>query len=277
MVDRKVGTMKDKISVLGCGWLGLPLGELLVKNGHVVNGSTTSSNKLNVLQNLGINPFLIKAEPDLSGDGIADFFRSKILILNIPPGRRREDVEVFHFLQAKNISETAIQNGIEKIILIGSTSVYPNIDKIILESEPLDPRRPSGNALKKVEAHLSKLPVKKTIIRMAGLAGPGRMAGRFFAGKKDIPGGLNPVNMIHQKDAINIIYEIIRQDVWGEIFNAVADGHPTRRDFFTTQARKQGFELPSFLLEAPVNRIVSNQKIKKMINYKFIFSNPLDF
>lgn len=30
------------ISILGCGWLGLPLAKKLVENQWIVNGSTTS-------------------------------------------------------------------------------------------------------------------------------------------------------------------------------------------------------------------------------------------
>lgn len=40
----------QKISVLGCGWLGLPLSKKLIESGFVVKGSTTSSEKLSQLE-----------------------------------------------------------------------------------------------------------------------------------------------------------------------------------------------------------------------------------
>ena len=54
-----------KISILGCGWLGLPLGKFLVEKGHVVKGSTTSEDKISLLSSMGIVPFLIKFSPQI--------------------------------------------------------------------------------------------------------------------------------------------------------------------------------------------------------------------
>ena len=40
---------KETITILGCGWLGLPLAQTLVKEGYSVKGSTTTEDKLEVL------------------------------------------------------------------------------------------------------------------------------------------------------------------------------------------------------------------------------------
>ena len=37
---------KKIIGILGCGWLGLPLAQQLVEDGHIVRGSTTQNSKL---------------------------------------------------------------------------------------------------------------------------------------------------------------------------------------------------------------------------------------
>jgi len=44
-----------------------------------------------------------------------------------------------------------------------------------------------------------------TVIRLAGLIGPGRNPARFFAGKTNIPNGNAPVNLIHLDDCIGFI------------------------------------------------------------------------
>ena len=49
----------QKISLLGCGWLGLPLAKSLLEKGFLVNGSTTSEDKISILKREGIRPFLI--------------------------------------------------------------------------------------------------------------------------------------------------------------------------------------------------------------------------
>jgi len=48
-----------QISILGYGWLGLPLAKVLLENGFSVKGSTTSVEKISVLENSGIQPYLI--------------------------------------------------------------------------------------------------------------------------------------------------------------------------------------------------------------------------
>ncbi|MDC1274067.1 SDR family NAD(P)-dependent oxidoreductase, partial [Flavobacteriaceae bacterium] len=40
---------QDKIGIIGCGWLGLPLAKSLISNNYKVKGSTTRKNKLTVL------------------------------------------------------------------------------------------------------------------------------------------------------------------------------------------------------------------------------------
>ena len=52
------------VSVLGCGWLGAPLGSYLVEKGLEVKGSTTKAGKMRLIGLDGIDPYLIKLQPD---------------------------------------------------------------------------------------------------------------------------------------------------------------------------------------------------------------------
>lgn len=79
-----------QISILGCGWLGLPLAEALIKNGFSVKGSTTSSSKLGDLENLGVLPFLIALQPNAIDGDITTFLKgSEILIIDVQHNLRR--------------------------------------------------------------------------------------------------------------------------------------------------------------------------------------------
>ena len=49
------------VSIIGCGWLGLPLAEFLVQQGFHVRGSTTRAEKLKPLEEKGIEAFQITA------------------------------------------------------------------------------------------------------------------------------------------------------------------------------------------------------------------------
>jgi len=48
-----------QISILGCGWLGLPLAKALLSNGFSVKGSITSTSKQSNLEMQGVLPFLM--------------------------------------------------------------------------------------------------------------------------------------------------------------------------------------------------------------------------
>ena len=81
----------NKISILGCGWLGFPLAKSLHSKGYEVKGSTTSESKLDVLKNAGILPFQIQLEENQIIGNIEDFLKeTDILVIDIPPGLRRE-------------------------------------------------------------------------------------------------------------------------------------------------------------------------------------------
>ena len=122
-----------KISILGCGWLGLPLGAHLVEKGHTIKGATTRLEKFTLLKEKNIDPYFVKAGAKLEGDRLIEFFQSELLIINIPPGRRRPDVEERFPEEVQLILGAAKEGAIKKIIFISSTSVYPNNEKVIME------------------------------------------------------------------------------------------------------------------------------------------------
>lgn len=268
----------DAISILGCGWLGLPLAKDLIARGFTVLGSTTSQEKLSVLQNFGIRPFLIEFKPQLQGNEAGAFFCSRVLFLNIPFERHLEDPH-FYKKQISSVLESARTGAVEFVIFAGSTAVYPEALEKATEETPFRPDNPRAQVLWDVEQMLlSDLKVKATVVRLGGLYGPGRPLGRFLAGKKGLSGGSKPVNLVHQNDAVRAVTEIISRDVGGEILNVVTDGHPTRKDLYTAAARHTGLESPQFLAESPGRyKIVTNQKIKERLGFTFTHPDPLEF
>ncbi len=262
------------ISIMGCGWLGLETGKFLAAQGFKIKGSTTSEDKLPILQDAGIEPYLLKVneEIDASESNLKAFFSSNILLLNIPPGRRNPNVIEDHPKQIQAVIEAAKVYGVEKVIFISSTGVYGDENKIMLETDALHPQRASGKALVEVEKYLNEeKSLKINILRFAGLIGGERKAGRFFAGKTDIKGGNARVNMVWRKDCIHVIHEIIRQDIWGEVFNVCGNEHPFKKDFYVRKAQEEGFELPVFSEnDAETDfKIVSNDKVKQVLGVNF--------
>jgi len=265
----------ESISILGCGWLGLPLGEYLVKKGYRVKGSTTEEDKLSKIEEKKIEPYLLILNPEIQGGRIKGFFDSDVLIVNFPP-ERRDDIVSYHKKQIESLISGVDDSMINNVIFVSSTSVYPDLNREVYEYERLKPTKSTGKALAQVEELLRNCDkFNTTVIRLGGLIGYDRMPGRFLSGKKDFADGDAPVNLIHRDDCIEIIYRIIRNNIWGETFNACADLHPTRKEFYTEQARLIGLTPPTFNQSGKTQyKIVSNKKLKEFLKYEFKYPDP---
>jgi nucleoside-diphosphate-sugar epimerase len=264
------------VSILGCGWLGLPLACYLVEQGIHIKGSVTNADIFPVLQERGIAPYQILLSPELSGDDLGGFFRCDTLIINFPP-ERRPDIATYHPAQIQSLIHAIIKYRIPKVLFISSTSVYPDINREVFEYEDLKPEKGSGQALKIVEELFREQKgFVTTIVRFGGLVGYDRLPGRFLAAKKDAANADAPVNIIHRDDCIEIINHIIQQEIWGEVFNACADEHPLRKDYYRQAAILAGFEPPEFAEDRDVAfKIVNSDKLKERLNFQFKYPDPI--
>ncbi len=266
----------QKISILGTGWLGLPLAQYLQEKGYQVKGSTTSSHKIQQLRDLDIQPYLIRIDENGIGENNESFFDADVLIITVPPARN-----INRFLMIIQTAVSFIKKyQIRNIIYTSSTGVYGNVSGLVDETFPLQPLRVSSEAIVKAEQVLQDLTANLTILRLGGLAGGDRKAGRFLAGRQDVKQGNAPINMLHQVDGVRVIGAIIMGDHWNKIYNVCAGLHPSRHDFYTAQAKKQSLQPPSF---APDQKGISNyktidnSKLKQDLNYTFLFNDPMMF
>lgn len=265
----------NTISILGCGWLGFPLAKEFIKSGFEVKGSTTSTKKLSSLMANRIIPFQISLNPDVKGENLKSFFECDYLVINIPP-QGKDNVEEFHLSQIKSVIEQLNNSLCRKIIFISSTSVYGNNNSEVNEDDPAQPETDSGKALVKVEEYLrSEKNIEVTIIRFGGLIGEDRNPANYFAGRKNIPGGNSPVNLVHQSDCIGIIKTIVENEIWNETVNAVSPYHPTKKDFYTKAAANLKLDLPEFDDSIEQYKIVSSIKVKTLLKYEFIYPDPM--
>lgn len=270
------------ISILGCGWLGLPLAEQLYDNGHTIKGSTTSTEKIELLKEKHISPFLLELTPEIECKGCNEFWNSDLLVLNIPPGGDRDNIEEYHLQQINAVAEQLSDSPIDRLIFISSTSVYPKHPGIVdeFDIEAGNAARASGNALLKAEKRLMNQDDFETIIiRFGGLYGYDRHPAKYLAGRKNVSNGHAPVNLIHRDDCIGIINCIITQDIWGEIFNGVSDGHPPKNMYYPAAAQSLGLKPPTFDENEDGDKnykVVSNRKLKTLLDYRFVYPNPMD-
>jgi nucleoside-diphosphate-sugar epimerase len=258
----------NTISILGSGWLGLPLAQFFKQNGYNVKASTTSPNRLTELTITGLEAFLVDTE-NLCNT-IDHFLDSEILIINITS----KNTEAFQQLITK------IQKSpITKVIFISSTSVYKSNNKVVSESD-LSELNENNPLLTIEKLFQSCIDFETTVIRFGGLIGYSRNPGRFFAGGKTVRDPNGRVNLIHRDDCIGMIGAIIEKQAWGELFNGCSDTHPTKREFYTKAALESRNPVPQFDDSTSIPfKIISNEKAKAVLNYQFVYPDlmKIDF
>lgn len=252
-----------KILIIGCGWLGLPLGKVLSKEGNLVFGTTTTPEKLSILTENGIIGMVWHSEDTLKLEEKFDF-----IIVAIPPNKV-QNYETKMLEMAKQIGKNS------PVIFISSTSVYKDCAREVKETD--------------FDLIIADSPIKKAedfflhhcqtlILRFSGLMGGERFLLKYFSGKKTSGWNL-PVNHVFIHDAIRAIqFFISNKFSKNEIFNVSAPLHPTKREVLEAQASKM--QLPPVIFEAhnelATYKIISGQKLEHF-GFDFLHKNPCDF
>lgn len=263
--------MKPSIAIVGCGWLGLPLAKKLIQLGYPVSGSTTTPEKIAVLQESQIDPFLIKCgEEQVEGNWEAFFSGKEIVIIDIPPKLRGKNRENF-VAKIQTLISCIVTTTVTKVLFVSSTSVYSDTNTTVTEATIPQPDTESGKQLLEAENYLLENPnLQTTIVRFGGLIGNDRNPVKFLAGKENIENPEAPINFIHQTDCIGILLAIIEKEIWNETFNAVAPSHPTREAYYTRKAFEFGLPLPQFNHEKPSSgKSISSEKVQHLLEYEF--------
>jgi nucleoside-diphosphate-sugar epimerase len=257
------------VSILGGGWLGLPLALELAKQNFSVQISSTTSEKLKYFRDLGLNAFNIELDTE---NEIDSEFWSEVLVICIPPGRYGNYLAYSSKLQdlLRQMPDT-----VKQIILISSTSVYPKTrgnwnENAVYESES----EPSTCILIAEQLVLNSHPTV-VILRMAGLAGYDRNPSLYGTGKLN---GNEPVNMVHRDDSIAVIKHFIEHKNFQGIFNVCAPEHPLRIDYYAHGARavmQAEPQLPNS--ENPVLRVIDSNKLIQLAGYSFLKPSPVHF
>lgn len=265
------------ISIIGLGWLGLPLAEKLISKGHVLKGSTTRQDKQELLLNEGINAILFKLDPKPKGKDFESLFETDLLFINVPPSRRTQ-AEDFHPQQVGYLKQLAEKAGVKKIIFVSSTSVYPTENQIARENDLLDKGNTGNISIWEAENILeNQKNYDLTVIRFGGLLGDDRVPGRYFSGKEEVAAD-PPVNYIHRTDAIRAVEWIMEKGLWNQTFNIVCPLHPSKKAVFEKNAKDLGFLPPkSYKPKNATNwKCISPEKFLNT-GFKFQYENPLSF
>jgi nucleoside-diphosphate-sugar epimerase len=236
-----------KISILGCGWLGLPLGKYWHDAGHTVMGSTTREEQLPLLSQSGIKPFIISLDSNRIHGNIAEFLgESEVLVMAIPPGIRKNPTIDFAE-KIQHLIPHLEHSRLQKLIFVSSTSVYGEHQGEVDEATVPEPDSESGRQLWNTEQLLHALKHPEVcVLRLGGLLGPDRHPVTFLSGRTGLSAPQAPVNLIQQQEVIEVIDFLLHLEVLPQTVNAVYPQHPEKQAYYQQVAQLWGLQPPGY-------------------------------
>jgi nucleoside-diphosphate-sugar epimerase len=272
-----------RVLIVGCGYVGVPLGAELVRLGHEVFGLRRNPAAENELKTAGIQPlFGDVTKPE----ELINLPRDFDWVVNcVAAGGDAENYREVYFDGTKNLIEWLAPNPPKKFVYTSSTSVYAQNDgSQIKESSPAEPTAETSKILVETEKILLDASAEKkfpaVILRVAGIYGPdrGHAFKQFLKDAAEIAGdGSRHMNMIHRDDLIGCIIAALKSGRAGEIYNAVDDEPVSQLHFFQWLAQAVDKPMPPSMPEnsdairkrGTTNKRVSNRKLKMELGHRF--------
>jgi nucleoside-diphosphate-sugar epimerase len=292
-----------RVLIIGCGYVGLPLGAELAKQGHQVFAVRRSRGSEKDIQAVGIQPLICDitkpedlAKLPLSYDWVVNCVASS--------GGSAEEYRRLYLEGSRNLLEWLSASPPQKFVYTSSTSVYGQTDgSVVTEASPTEPAAETAKILVQTENVLlnaagTKCTVPLTpalspsegaregksfpavILRVAGIYGPDRgyWFRQFLRGEATIENqGERILNMIHRDDVVGAIMAALKNGPPGEIYNAVDDEPVNQLPFFEWLSKKLGKPLPRFSSEEKngarkrglTNKKVLNARLRSELEYQF--------
>jgi nucleoside-diphosphate-sugar epimerase len=277
-----------RVLILGCGYVGIPLGAELVRQGHEVHGVRRTPAAETELKAAGIHPVVADITSPSSLQAIPGPF-DWVIHCVASGGGAADDYRRLYLEGTQNVIAWLAPQLPKKFVYTSSTSVYAQNDgSQVKESSPTEPDAETAKVLVETEKLLlgavadKKLPA--AILRVAGIYGPdrGHWFRQFLKNEARLEGkGERFLNMIHRDDVIGAIIAALKNGRPGEIYNAVDDEPVSQLKFFEWLAETLGRWLPAsepFDAEAArkrgtTNKKVSNRRLKMELGYQFKYPN----
>ncbi len=277
-----------RVLIVGCGYIGIPLGKELARLGHKVFGLRRSVLAEAELQAAAIVPL----QADITRiETLKKLPRDFDWVVNCTAsgGGGADDYRKVYLEGNRNLVAWLAGMPLKKFLYTSSTSVYGQNDGTnVTEKSSVEPEADTAKVLVDTEKFLMSAVTERqfpaVILRVAGIYGPGRGHSfkSFLCGTARIEGdGTRWLNMVHRADLIGVIITALHDARSGEIFN-VADNEPvSQRSFFEWLATELKRSVPTEILaDAEIwrkrgitNKRVSNAKLREELKYSFQFPN----
>ena len=274
-----------RVLIVGCGYVGLPLGAELARRGHEVFGvrrevpthalpptdaslSATSKEQFAaaLLRRLqegdrarwqGVIPIAadITRREDL--EKIPGPFDWVVNTVSSTKGGV-DEYRAVYLEGTRHLLDWLARHPPQKYIYTSSTSVYGQTDgSWVTEESATEPVSETSRVLVETERELLRAARENNfpavILRVAGIYGTerGHLLQQFLKGEARIAGdGSRLINMIHQQDVVGAILAALERGEAGSIYNVADDEPVTQGDFFRWLSQELRWPMPPPASEA---------------------------
>ncbi len=236
-----------RVAILGCGYVGLELGGLLLEAGEEPIGVRRSTAGLEAIEEAGFEA--VRADVT-DAESLAAVPDVDALVFAASSGGR--DAEAAREVYVGGL-ETAIEafagreTPPERLVYTSSTGVYGDHGgEWVDESTPLEPTTEKAGVLLEAERvaieGAESAGIDGTVARFAGLYGPDRYRlERYLEG----PVTEGYLNLVHRADAAGAVGHLLAEDLArGEVVNVVDDEPASRWELADWLAEECGVERP---------------------------------
>jgi len=267
-----------RVLIVGCGYVGLPLGAELVKRGHAVFGLRRTVEGAEELQAAGLTPLVgdvTRPETLRALPGPFDWVVNTV-------SSSKGGAEVYRAVYVdgtRHLIEWLTATPPRKFVHTSSTSVYAQTDgSEVTETSSAQPTTDTSQLLVEAEDLLRKAAREEgfpaVVLRVAGIYGPERgfLFQQFLREEARLSGdGSRLLNMIHRDDVVSAIIAALERGKPGRTYN-VTDNEPvSQRAFFEWLTDKLHKPMPPSADEsgatrrkrAVTNKRVSNRRLRE--------------
>jgi nucleoside-diphosphate-sugar epimerase len=271
-----------RVLIIGCGYVGLPLGKKLACEGHEVYGLRRTHAADAELKENGIAPACADITKPQTLTELNPLFDWVINCVSSAGGSADEYRRVY-LEGTNNVLKWLAPSPPQRYVYTSSTSVYGQTDgSLVDEASPVQPVAETAKILLETEQLLLNVEesVNAIILRMAGIYGPNRgyWLRQYLNGQARIEGdGQRWLNMVHRDDVVGAIATALQRGTPREIYNVVDDQPVTQLALYQWLSAKTDRALPP-TRQDPVgghrkrgltNKRVSNRKLNQSLGYKF--------
>ncbi len=271
-----------RVLIVGCGYVGLPLGAELARRGHEVFGLRRTADGEGELRAAGVAPVVGDVTQPESLRALPEPFDWVVNTVSSSKGGA-EVYRAVYVEGTRNLIAWLAGSGVRKFIHTSSTSVYAQTDGgVVTEESAAEPLTETGRLLVETEGLLlaaareQKFPA--VVLRVAGIYGPGRghLFHQFLRDEARISGdGSRLLNMIHRDDVVGAAIAALERGEPGRIYNVADDESVSQLEFFRWLSEQLDKPLPprasaeenAGRKRGVTNKRVSNRRLREELGW----------